>query len=195
MDTRTDAVRGSDAVFPGVSDWGSVITRYRPLALRLARGIVGRAELAEDLVQDAARAVLELSAERRARFESASHARNYFLRTVHNRAVDALRHPEQVLVRPLDPDEPPGSAALDPSEPLLAAEEDAHRSQALGRLARALTALRPPEQEAVRLRYLEGLSLREVSERTGAPISTVHSRIEAALERIRRHLGKEGGPP
>lgn len=169
--------------------WGSLFARYRSLALRLAQGIVPRADLAEDVVQDAARALVERAAAGQVRFESEEHARNYFLRAVHNRALDVLRAAEGGRTQPLE-----GAQGGEPSgrDPLLAAEEREARSFQTERVRRALDSLRPAERELVLQRYLEGLAFREIAARTGESISTLHSRVEAALERIRRTLGKEG---
>lgn len=43
----------------------------------------------------------------------------------------------------------------------------------------------PPEQRAVvELAYFEGLSQREISERTGDPLGTVKTRARLALEKL-----------
>ena len=55
--------------------------------------------------------------------------------------------------------------------------------------------LRDVEREAIRLRFEEGLTLREMSRRTGAPISTLGERVQAALGKIRRRAGKPGATP
>ena len=145
-------------------------------------------------MQDAVRAVLELAAEGKMDFESSEHARNYFLRAVHNRAVDSLRGAERGIVRPLETSEALAGPDPEPHESLIALEDEAARSLELVRVSRALEGLRPAEREAVQLRYVEGLSLREISERMGAAISTVHSRVEAGLAKIRARIGKEGQP-
>lgn len=170
-----------------MESWAELFARYRPLALRLARGIVARADLVEDVVQDAVRALVERSAAGALRFDSEEHARNYFLRAVHNRALDVLREGEHARVQSQEASQEPGGP-----DPRLGIEaREAHDDQ-LERMRRALDRLRPAERELVRQRYLEGLAYREIAARTGASISTLHSRIEAALERIRRHVGKEG---
>ncbi len=176
----------------GSGDWRAQLARYQPVALRLARGIVASADLAEDVVQETLCSVLQLAARGGARFESPAHARSYFLRAVHNRAVDALRNAECARVAAGEPEElaspaPHGSQAA-------AEEQETHLVQ-VERVRRALEALRTVEREAVRLRYLEGLSYQEISERTGTAISTLHSRVETALARIRERIGKEGGLP
>jgi RNA polymerase sigma-70 factor (ECF subfamily) len=173
---------------PGGEAWGALVARYWPLALRMARGILSRADLGEDVVQDAARALFERAATGSASFESEEHARNYFLRAVHHRALDHLREAERGRVQSLEASPEAQPAACDP---LLALEEREARSRASERVRAALDSLRPAERELVRQRYLEGLAYREIAARTGAPISTLHSRVEAALARIRSRLGSE----
>lgn len=180
---------------PAREAWEVLLARYRPIAVQLARGIVRRADMAEDVVQESACAVLAQAAAQGGRFESPAHARNYFLRSVHNRAVNMLRDParahvqlreETLVAGRSEPDEPSTRAPAQPGAP--AAEDEPAR---LERVLRALAELRASEREAVWLRYLEGLSYREISERTGTSISTLHSRVEAALGRIRARIGKE----
>lgn len=165
--------------------WGSLFARYGQLALRLARGIVPHGDQAEDVVQEAARAVLERSASGAVRFETAEHARNYFLRAVHSRALDAVRTTgrERVTTSEGAEDREPASSEVPP-----AFEEHEARSHRTERLWRALENLRPAEREAVRMRYLEGLAYREIADRTGASISTLHTRVEAGLEKLRKRL-------
>jgi RNA polymerase sigma factor (sigma-70 family) len=55
-------------------------------------------------------------------------------------------------------------------------------------MRRALGRLRPDQREALGLRYLEGRSYREIAERLGVSISTLHSRVEASLEKLRERL-------
>jgi len=55
-------------------------------------------------------------------------------------------------------------------------------------LLAALAALGAEELEAVSLRYGADLTLREIAEVTGSPISTVDSRISRALQALRRSL-------
>jgi RNA polymerase sigma-70 factor (ECF subfamily) len=175
--------RAPTSEWSGEARWGPLFARYAPLALKLARGIVRHADQAEDVVQEAARAVLA----RANAFDTPEHARNYFLRAVHTRALDVLRGSERERVQPAE-----GLDVPEPAEPrALAFEEQEARGLRVERMRRALEALRPPEREAVRLRYLEGLPYHEIAARTGASISTLHSRVEAGLEKLRGRLAED----
>ena len=182
--------RAQDREPSGGEGLGPLFARYAPLALRLARGIVPHGDQAEDVVQEAARAVLERSAAGAERFVSAEHARNYFLRAVHSRALDVVRVSERERVASPESAEPAGPVER---ERLLALEEHETRSLSIERLRRALEQLRPAEREAVRMRYLEGLAFREIARRTGASISTLHSRVAAGLEKLRTRMDSRSG--
>ena len=47
-----------------------------------------------------------------------------------------------------------------------------------------------PERTILRQRYAEGLTFREIADSTHTAISTLHSRAESALAKIRKKLGK-----
>jgi RNA polymerase sigma-70 factor, ECF subfamily len=56
------------------------------------------------------------------------------------------------------------------------------------RVSRALEVLDAPHKEVINLAYFEGLSQREISERTGVPLGTVKSRTANAFKKLRREL-------
>lgn len=73
---------------------------------------------------------------------------------------------------------PPISAAPpDPSEAAVLGQDRA-------RVAAALRELPPDQRTVVELAYFEGLSQREISERTGDPLGTVKTRARLALEKL-----------
>ncbi len=76
-----------------------------------------------------------------------------------------------------------------PSRPE-AADPDA--GEALDQLRRALAELPAAESEAIRLRFLAGHTLAEVAERLGSPLTTIASRIERGLTRLRASLSARG---
>ena len=176
-----------------ILDWGAFFQHYRPSAVRFARGIVRDASLAEDVVQDAARALFESCEQDRLRVLSPEHARNYFYRTVHNLAVDAVRRASRAP-EAAAPD-PAQHAAKDagPLDAILAQESSLAAARAERELFGAIETLPGSAREVLRLRYGEGLAFREIAERTGQPISTLHSRVEAALAKIRRRFGNPRG--
>jgi RNA polymerase sigma-70 factor (ECF subfamily) len=62
-------------------------------------------------------------------------------------------------------------------------------------VAAALERLTPEHREVVRLAHFQGLTLREVSERTGLPLGTVKSRASYALRGLRLALEEMGVTP
>ena len=56
------------------------------------------------------------------------------------------------------------------------------------RISRALEGLETTQREVIELAYFQGLSQREISQRTGVPLGTVKSRTSSAMKRLRREL-------
>ena len=67
-------------------------------------------------------------------------------------------------------------------------EEVVDESWLSWRASRALEVLDAPQREVIHLAYFEGLSQREISERTGLPIGTVKSRTASAFKKLRKEL-------
>ena len=160
--------------------WDAFLARYRPVAIAIARSLA-RAPLApEDVVQEAALGLHEALVKEPERFESAAHARNYFLRAVRNLALRSWRDGgrEQALER-----EPLARAESDPADPL--ARAVLARQHALARLLRELD---PAARELITRRYLEHHTLARIAAETKVPISTLHDRERALLAELRRRL-------
>jgi len=165
-------------------DWSRFFERYRPVAVRFARGLMGGDEaLAEDLFQEAARSVFQRATAGKT-FESSAHARNYLFRSLRNLAVDA-RSRQRRSGTGLD--SAAGVAAPDPIPADVASRRsDPSRAEVV---ARAMDELPAGDRELLRLRFGRGSTFREISESLGTPISTLHSRVEAALRKVRKKIG------
>ncbi len=136
--------------------------------------------LAEELTQE-----IMLTVWRKAeQFDrSQASASTWIFRIARNRRIDAAR---QANKPELDADDP----ALHPPEPLApddvlqAAERDGH--------VREVMAVLPEEQMALlRLAFFDGLSHRDIADRTGMPLGTVKSRLRLAFDKLRRVLDSE----
>jgi RNA polymerase sigma-70 factor (ECF subfamily) len=98
-----------------------------------------------------------------------------------SRAIDHLR---RRVPEPVDPDS-------------VAAFVDRDRVDETGallerwRMAGMIAALPHEEARLLRLRFYEGLSQREIAERTGMPLGTVKMRMVQALDRLRSKLDAE----
>jgi RNA polymerase sigma-70 factor (ECF subfamily) len=88
------------------------------------------------------------------------------LGTVARIAEDAAAQPPPVSASPVDPSD---AAAL---------------GQDRARVAAAMRELPPEQRVVVELAYFEGLSQREIAERTGDPLGTVKTRSRLALEKL-----------
>ena len=136
--------------------------------------LLGDAQLAEDLVQDAFTNVWKAAASfdpSRASFAT------WLYRVTRNRAVDLNRRRQ---ARPQSagdnwlraiPGGPEPEASVDGWD-----------------VARALSRIPEVHREVLTLAYFEGLSQREISRRTGVPLGTIKSRTTAALKRLHRSL-------
>jgi DNA-directed RNA polymerase specialized sigma24 family protein len=82
-------------------------------------------------------------------------------------------------------------AVSDPLRLFLETENEGRRAALVQKALNAMRELRPEYREVVEMLVLREppLKLREVAELQGAPISTVHSRLQAALRELARSLG------
>lgn len=163
------------------------------MAVRFATGLVGSTDVAEDLFQEVARAIHERAVAGTLELDSAAHLRNYLFRSLRNLAIDAragVRRGGITTAGGVELGEMAEVAAPGPTPfELVAAREPDRRSEAAHAAIRELD---PEDRELIAMRFGAGRTLREISERTGHPISTLHSRLAAAIEKIRRKLGKSG---
>lgn len=104
----------------------------------------------------------------------------WIFRIARNRRIDALRR----NARP----------ELDVHEPLLQPEEAVSADEGLVtadrevRVREALAQLPSDQVDLLRAAYYEGLSHREIAEKTGLPLGTVKSRIRLAFAKMRARL-------
>ena len=135
---------------------------------------LGDAQLAEELVQDAFTNVWQGASSfdpKRASFAT------WLYRITRNRAVDLARRRQ---VRP--------QAAGEDRLRVLSGGPEPEASVDGWDVARALSRIPEEHREVLTLAYFEGLSQREISQRTGIPLGTIKSRTTAALKRLHRSL-------
>lgn len=140
---------------------------------RLARGLLGDAAAAEDLVQEAWMASL------RAKPQPGIPLRAWLAGWVRNRSMQRRREEQRRARREA------AVARPDRHSPEL---ETAERLEVLQFVLRTVEALDEPYRTAVRMRFLDDLSAKEVAARLGVPVATVRTRLRRGLARVRAKL-------
>ncbi|HEY9128035.1 MAG TPA: sigma-70 family RNA polymerase sigma factor [Acidobacteriaceae bacterium] len=153
----------------------TLFDRYSRLVYSIALRVLREPDQAEDVMQE----VLLQVWRQPGGFVSQRGSLGAWLAVVaRNRAIDVIRR--RAHLTPLD--------ELVGPEPrnLQKAVESDHLMKEVRQVVDAL----PQEQQApLYMAYFEGLTHTEISERTGAPLGTVKTRIRSALIAVRRALG------
>jgi RNA polymerase sigma-70 factor (ECF subfamily) len=167
------AARDSDALM-------AVYDRYNRIAFGLAWRILGDAQLAEEVVQDAFMQVWN-----RADgfdFSGSANVRGWILTIVHHRAIDAWRRNHRHDSR---------ATTLDDHLELRSMAdtwEDVSRRLTQEEVRDALDGLPDDQRRAVELAYFGGMSQREIAEHERAPLGTVKGRMRLGLNKLRTVL-------
>lgn len=159
--------------------FGRLAERWQPKLLAHAWRLMGEAEGARDVAQDAWVDI----ARNLARLEDASHFPAWAYRIVSRRAADAIR--ARVRARRLDAAfaaEPPRT---DDAAGRMESAADAEP------LARAIAGLSPEQRAAVALFYNEDLSVAEIAVALSVPAGTVKTRLMHARAKLRAALQGE----
>jgi RNA polymerase sigma-70 factor (ECF subfamily) len=140
--------------------------------------------MAQDTVQEA---FIRLHAE----FDAVRDPRRWLFRTVHNLALNQQRRDRKVV--PLHPTvEGSPAADIDLADPDLLPDEQITRLEHIGLVRLSLHTLDARSRELVHLKFDEGLSYKEMSERTGLTTSNVGYLLHHALKAIETELTKSG---
>ena len=158
--------------------------------LRYAFGLVGRREVAEDLVQDA---FLRLHQH----WEGVQQPRAWLFRCVRNRAYNHLRdHKRETLTDPVNQEEigeregtVPGSRGAMSQE---TSDEVLGKMEAAGTLHMLIGELDERDQLLLRLKYFEGLKYEEISQRSGMSVGNVGYRLHHILRELADSLRRSG---
>jgi RNA polymerase sigma-70 factor (ECF subfamily) len=155
---------------------GWAIDQYQSRLIAFAARITGDWESARDVVQDT---FLRLCREDLDGI--ADHLPAWLFRVCRNRALDVRK--KEGSLEPLD-DAPPHSAAT--------AGDDPHQLLEAGdrtrRVLAAVAALPAAQQEALRLRFQEELSYKQISAVTGHSVSNVGVLIHTGIRQVRQRL-------
>ncbi len=158
----------------------------RPALVRYFASRTGSAELAEDIVQDIATRILELSESTLAEID---HPVAFLYRVGTNRMLDRAKSRQRAAARDHDWSSlQADTAGLEPVADLPAADDAAHARQRMLQVLAIVEGLRPQCRRAFRLHKLDGLSHAEVAERLGISRSAVEKHISHALRTLLREL-------
>jgi RNA polymerase sigma-70 factor (ECF subfamily) len=166
--------------------WSALLRAHLPALLAYARRMLGDAESAEEVVQDALVNV-HLGLER---FEGRCSIKSWLYRAVHNKAIDELRRRKRFVARPADEDDDwaqrfAGGHWVRPPrewEGSDGARIDAQRVLAI--VAARIDSLPHQHREVLLMKEVQGLSSDEICDALG--ISAANLRV--CLHRARRAL-------
>jgi RNA polymerase sigma factor (sigma-70 family) len=162
--------------------YGDLVARHRPAALRVATVVLGSADGADDVVQQATeRAWRSFES-----FDGARPFRPWFLRIVANSARNDRRsrgRRAHLEVRAAH-----AGMAQEAVTPEEAAVSDVDRQ----RVVAALNQLDSDDRLVIALRWFEQLTEAEMVETLEVPAGTVKSRLSRAMGRLRAVLEAEG---
>ncbi len=122
--------------------------------------------------------------------ESVSEIRNpkaYVFQTARSVALMHLRHAKIVSIRTVEDLDRLGSVADDPSP-----EQQISDREQLHRLARALGELPEQGRRAVYLRFVEGLTQREIGRRLGISENAAQKHVVKSVEKLTKIFGRGG---
>lgn len=174
LDTQLGRVaRGDRAAFADLYD------AVAPRVYGLTQRVVRDPAIAEEVTQE-----VFLQVWREAdRFDaSRGSAWAWLLTLTHRRSVDRVRAEQAQSDRLHRYEAQTSSRPFDTT-----AEEAVERVEA-GRVRTALDLVGEPHRTALQLAYLEGLTHREVAQRTGVPLGTAKTRIRDGLRKIRHTM-------
>ncbi len=156
-----------------------LVERCQHRLVRYLLYLTGRREYAEDLAQETWIRVLQRGSQYngRQRFDP------WLFAIARNLAIDYLRKKGKATHTLSLPDDHDAVLLLPSSGP--SPFEAAARSQDAMRLAGLLKILPPLYREALLLRFQEDMSLPEIAQVVGAPVTTVSSRIYRGLATLR----------
>ena len=166
-----------------------LVGRCQHRLVRYLLYLTGRQDYAEDLAQETWVRVLQRGSQYngRQRFDP------WLFSIARNLAIDYLRKKRKTVQTASLPNERDAMLLLPSSG--ASPFEAAARSEDAIRLAGQLQILPPLYREALLLRFQEDLSLQEIAQVLGAPVTTVTSRIYRGLAALRSAFEEGGDSP
>ena len=156
-----------------------LVERYQRRLVRYLLYLTGRPEYAEDLAQETWIRVLQ----RGGQYDGQQRFDPWLFAIARNLTIDYLRKKRKAVATVALPNDRDAMLLFPSSDP--SPFEAAARGEDAMRLAGRLQILPPLYREALLLRFQEDLSLAEIAQVLGAPVTTVTSRIYRGLAALR----------
>jgi RNA polymerase sigma-70 factor (ECF subfamily) len=145
--------------------------------LRFAFGLLGRREVAEEIVQEGFLALFES-------YDDVVNPRAWLYRAIRNKALNEIRKRKREVI-----DE---NAAEEKDDEREAPDEVLGRLEAAGQLHLLMAELTPRDGELVRMKYFEGLDYKEIARRSKMTAGNVGYRLHHILKGLADGLRKVG---
>lgn len=192
-DSSEDRIRGHpDEVLiqmtarKSVEAYEVLYDRHAQVMYNLVLRIVGNAEIADEIVQDAFWLIWQNAGQYRGSGAPAA----WMYRVARNRALDHLRREKaRPALSDSDWEETANYVAKQPSAES-ESEVNLRRTQVLD----ALESIPHEQRVCLELAYFEGKSQREIAEETRTALGTIKSRMRIGLEKLERVLRSAGYP-
>ncbi len=183
QESTTGAVDPPHASQPPVADFAALIDRHQTPLLRYARSLINAAADAEDIVQEA---FLRLHRQHSAGGEAIQNTTSWLYRVTHNLAMDWRR---KKLRRANSQDTLVNKAHADAqhNQPTRAVE-DLVQKETVSRAMRELESLPEPQRQIIRLKVVDGLTLRQISDVLDLSVGNVYYRLNQGLADLARKL-------
>ena len=184
QDVRADAVDDALVAPPSAEDLAALIDCYQTPLLRYTRNLINSAADTEDVVQEAFLRLHRQVQEQGA--ESIQNAKSWLFRVAHNLSMDWRRR-KMRTVAAQDKLTTQADANAEHNRPPLA-DEDLIERETIGLAMSFLDRLAEPEQQIIRLKVIEGLTLREIADVLGLSVGNVYYRLNQGLGDLAREL-------
>jgi RNA polymerase sigma-70 factor (ECF subfamily) len=168
--------------------FAALFEELRPMATAVARRLVGDSD-ADDVVMDSFLKAWKALP----RFRSGSSLKTWLYRITYNCALDAIRKRSRHRVESLSAGtngEPAAHDVVDATQ--RGPDEEIEAKDLALRVKEAMTQLSEEHSMAVQLRYMDGLSYREIAAATGTSIGTVMSRLFNGKRRLQKLAKLDG---
>jgi RNA polymerase sigma-70 factor, ECF subfamily len=169
------AVRGGDQ-----AAFGQLVTKYQDRLFNTLTRLLGSADAAEDLTQDAlVQAYLKLDT-----FQGNSAFYTWLYRIAFNLAMSHARRRRPVSL----PDRDDSSAPLEPTDNQPLPHEQMVTQEQIDSVSAAIDSLASEHREVVVLREIEGFDYEQIASILEIPIGTVRSRLFRARMQLKAKL-------